>query len=297
MKQQNGQRLYIAVLNIETNAKNEAVPSIETNVDWSILPQSIQIVPVVYIPNHVFERIDKTAIEHFVKNLSHYFLNKIPPSVFFPEIQIDCDWTEKTRVAYFSFLEKLKLQVQKPISATIRLHQIKYRSKTGIPPVDKGALMMYNLNAPNKYSSQNSIFDANECEKYLKGQKRYDLPLDIALPVFSWGLVFRNKQYQGIFNGLSIDESKNLSFLNLNTEGGKNYFQVVQDTVFRGLYLRYGDEIEIEEVNENDLYDAAKLARPMLNNDTTNVVFYHLNSSIIKNLDAHVFQKVLNYLH
>lgn len=298
VQQQKLERLYICLLNIEVNAQNQAKPSIETKVDWSIIPNQINIVPVIYIPNRVFERMDSVEIEHFVQNLSRFFSEKTLPSVSqrFVEVQIDCDWTERTRAAYFSFLQKFKKQIQRPLSATIRLHQIKYRHKTGIPPVDRGALMMYNLNAPNKFSEQNSIFNITECRKYLEGQKQYELPLDIALPLFSWGLVFRNKEYKGILNGLHTTESKNLSFLKSFTEGGKNYFHVTQDTVFRNLYLRYGDEIEIEEVFEKDLFDAANLARPMLNSDTTNLIFYHLNSSILKNYNADVFQKIAHRL-
>ena len=297
-QQQKLERLYICLLNIEVNAQNRAQPSVETTVDWAIIPTQVDIVPVVYIPNRVFELMDSVGIEHFAQNLTRFFSEKIPPSVSqrFAEVQLDCDWTERTRAAYFSFLKQFKKQIQKPLSATIRLHQIKYRHKTGIPPVDRGALMMYNLNAPNKFSEQNSIFNITECRKYLDGQKQYELPLDIALPLFSWGLVFRNKEYQGILNGLNSNESKNLPFLHQNTEGGKNYFHVKQDTVFRNLYLRYGDEIEIEEVFEKDLLDAADLARPMLNSDTTNLIFYHLNSSILKNYNADVFQKIAHRL-
>lgn len=306
VQQQAVERLYICLLNIEATPQNQAKPSIATAVDWSIIPTEIDIVPVVYIPNRVFEQMDTLEITQFAQNLSNYLWRKIPPSVSerFVEVQIDCDWSERTGTAYFSFLTKFKKQIKQPLSATIRLHQIKYRSKTGIPPVDRGALMMYNLNAPNKYSEQNSIFNAVECRKYLNGQKRYELPLDVALPLFSWGLVFRNKGYKGILNGLNTRESKNLSFLDAytdgtsrhNLEGSKKYFHVTQDTVFRDLYLRYGDEIEIEEVTENDLLDAADLARPMLNSDTTNLIFYHLNTSILKNYNANVFQKIANRL-
>ena len=184
-----------------------------------------------------------------------------------------------------------------PLSATIRLHQIKYRKKTGIPPVDRGALMVYNFNAPDKFSPINSIFDAEEGGKYLKNAKTYELPLDIALPLFSWGLVFRNRQYQGILNGMNSSECRALSFLSPPKNEEKKYFAVTADTVFKGLYLRNGDEIEIEEVSERDLFDAVDLAAPLINSDTTHLILYHLNSSILKNYNANVFQKILNRLH
>ena len=299
VKQQHINTLYVCLLNIEVNAQNQAVPSVQTSVDWSIIPTDVRIVPVVYIPNRVFERVDTSEISHFALNLTRFFKEKIPPSVFsrFSEVQLDCDWTEKTRAGYFSFLKNFKQQIQLPLSATIRLHQVKYRNKTGIPPVERGALMLYNLNAPNRFSEKNSIFDKEECGKYLKVAKQYELPLDMAFPLFSWGLVFRNKAYQGILNGMTSAECRSLSFLSAQKNIGKNYFHVTQDTVFNGLYLRNGDEIEVEEIAEKDLLDAADLAAPLLNSDTTNMIFYHLNSSIIKNYNADVFQKIANRLH
>ena len=131
----------------------------------------------------------------------------------------------------------------------------------------------------------------------MKNAKTYELPLDIALPLFSWGLVFRNRQYQGILNGMNSTECRALSFLSPPKNNEKKYFTVTADTVFKGLYLRNGDEIEIEEVSERDLFDAADLAAPLINSDTTHLIFYHLNSSIIKNYNANVFQKILNRLH
>ena len=299
VQNQSVKKLYICLLNIEVNAQNQAVPSVQTAVNWSILPSNMAIVPVIYVPNRVFERIDTAEISHFSSNLNRFFNEKIPPSVFsrFSEIQLDCDWTEKTRAGYFLFLTQFKQQINLPLSATIRLHQVKYRKKTGIPPVERGALMLYNLTAPNKYTDKNSIFDAEECGQYLKNAKAYELPLDMAFPLFSWGLVFRNKQYQGIFNGMNRTECRSLSFLMPPTNAENKYFPVVQDTVFRGLYLRNGDEIGIEEVREKDLFAAADLAAPLLNSDTTHIIFYHLSLSILKNYDADVFQKMANRLH
>lgn len=285
------------MLNIERNSQQEAIPSIKTTVDWSIIPNDIALVPVCYIPNKVFESMDSIKIQHFVNNFHAYLTEGFPPSVQerFVEVQIDCDWTERTKKAYFEFLKKLKQQISLPISTTIRLHQIKYRSKTGIPPVDKGVLMVYNFNAPNKFSSTNSIFDKTEGEKYLSGQKKYELPLDIALPLFSWGLVFRNQEYYSIFNGLTQQECRNWSFLNIASHLPKNYYEVTQDTVIRGLYLRKGDEIEIEEIEESRLLESAQLARKMLNQDTSHIIFYHLNSEVLKNFNnENIIQKAVN---
>ncbi len=68
------------------------------------------------------------------------------------EIQIDCDWTERTRNAYFQLLTALKREPflqGKILSATIRLHQVKYVQRSGIPPADRGRVCFFLLDAPS----------------------------------------------------------------------------------------------------------------------------------------------------
>ena len=64
------------------------------------------------------------------------------------EIQLDCDWNSSTQKKYFNLIEEMKLYpTWENIvwSATIRLHQLKYPKQTGVPPVNKGVLMFYNM--------------------------------------------------------------------------------------------------------------------------------------------------------
>ncbi len=86
------------------------------------------------------------------------WINQINKSVSIKcrALQIDCDWTTKTAPKYFYFLQQIreKLDAHEDggtfaslamLSATIRLHQVKYPEKSGMPPVDKGVLMFYNM--------------------------------------------------------------------------------------------------------------------------------------------------------
>ncbi|MBK8703650.1 MAG: hypothetical protein IPN33_08475 [Saprospiraceae bacterium] len=110
------------------------------------------------------------------------------------EIQIDCDWTEKTRDSYFYLLKKMREQLEPgncALSATIRLHQVRYFKKTGAPPVDRGMLMFYNMGDVESWEEPNSILNIKKGEPYLDGAARYPLPLDVALPAFGWGVLFR----------------------------------------------------------------------------------------------------------
>ena len=54
------------------------------------------------------------------------------------------------------------------------------------PPVDYGALMLYNTGDPRKWTERNPILDARDVYPYVKRLDDYPLPLAAAYPVFSW---------------------------------------------------------------------------------------------------------------
>ena len=120
------------------------------------------------------------------------------------EIQIDCDWTLSTKDKYFEFLKLIKKKIGKRnLSATLRLWQFKNIKIAGVPPVNRCMLMCYSLSSPKEYNTPNSIFTIDEFKKYLSNET-YPLALDYALPVYNWGILFRNKQFKGIIG--EIDE-------------------------------------------------------------------------------------------
>ena len=84
-------------------------------------------------------------------------------------------------------LEAFKKEYRYQLSATIRLHQVKYREETGVPPVDYGVLMYYNMGHISAMGA-NSIYDRSTALRYLGKLREYPLPLDIALPMFAWGV-------------------------------------------------------------------------------------------------------------
>ena len=54
------------------------------------------------------------------------------------------------------------------------------------PPVDYGALMVYNTGDPRKSQERNPILDYRDVAPYLKRLDSYPLPLATAYPVFRW---------------------------------------------------------------------------------------------------------------
>jgi hypothetical protein len=117
------------------------------------------------------------------------------------ELQIDCDWTDLTRAAFFDFVTELRVLVHREgalLSATIRLHQVKYRERTGVPPVDRGMLMFYNMGGITADADTRSIFDRARAESYLARLPEYPLPLDAALPIWSWTVHTRGDRVVGL---------------------------------------------------------------------------------------------------
>lgn len=318
LRQQKVRQLYTRLMDVDWNEVQGAIPVSETDVE-SIYRQlnhydslNIQVVPVIFITNKTFERINQDEIPLLATRIvrrclpgfdstdnayeSRNYLSLYNPRHRPAEIQFDCDWTAKTAPAFFKFLQEVKtlLPDSTVISATIRLHQYKYFSKTGVPPVDRGMLMLYNISDPKKYSPVNSIFDAQQAKAYFTNNKKYPLPLDIALPSWSWCIVYRNKEFYQIENGLNEADLKQLSFLKPR---GNHFYTVTQDTVFRNLFLRPGDEIKAEGTDAASLQQAAKLAQAAVNSDRYTVTFFDLSYKDIKQFPDETFSKLYAAFH
>lgn len=271
------QKLYVKYWDIDWNPACGPMPI--STLRARAFPDSVEIVPVVFITNRTFAMIQESDLAAFAEKVLYRLDDHFPSGKPFSEIQIDCDWSEGTRKSYFRFLELLKgLMGKRCLSATIRLHQMKYRRQTGIPPVDRGMLMLYNVRELRGYTTYNSIFDPEEVKKYLKGLAPYPKPLDVVLPLFSWGVLYHEKSFSLLFNHMHSMEADSLGFL--KKDGF--FYRVMQDTVFRDVYLRYGDQIKIEEVSESMLQEAAHMAAKAVQGDTIRVAFFHLDPDITR---------------
>ncbi|KQO22704.1 hypothetical protein ASF10_10075 [Flavobacterium sp. Leaf82] len=198
--------------------------------------------------------------------------------VDFKEILVDCDWTEKSKDNYFYLLKQIKKGFPTAqVSATIRLWQYKYAEKAGVPPVDKGLLMCYNLNKPEDFSTKNSIGTSEELAQYITHDK-YKIKLDIALPLYSWAVVFRGNQFKGILS--DYDQLRNDSIKLKKTSDCK---YILQDDVLIGqTYLRNGDEIRIEKISEGELEKMISIITSKIKIDNqTKVTFFSFDKKYI----------------
>ncbi|MES2544034.1 MAG: hypothetical protein V4548_04055 [Bacteroidota bacterium] len=244
---------------------------------------SLKIIPTVFIKNEVFLKSNKEDIDTLASNVKHlvskYYKEKFSNYFDYNEIQIDCDWTIKSKDNYFYFLKQLAKVSKKELSCTLRLYPYKYRTKMGVPPVNKVTLMCYNLIQPFADRNKNSILDNDELDSYLSVDKKYPLHLDIALPLFSWGHHYQYDQFKGF---VVLDKS----FLNaICDKKNEFWYEVKKDTTFDDVYYRIGDKIKYEDVSFSKIDKAINSLKEKCKFDkNTTVTFFHLDSTITKKI-------------
>ncbi|MBQ9231602.1 MAG: hypothetical protein IJ190_10575 [Prevotella sp.] len=147
------------------------------------LPEGIELIPTVFIVENCMHQKPEGLAEKIVQRILQ--MNETNDIKGVKEIQIDCDYTAKSRMFYYQFLEELRSQLSAmnyKLSTTIRLHQLSMK----VPPVDYGVLMLYNTGHPMKFMERNPILDIRDVAPYLRYLEDYDLPLAAAYPVFLW---------------------------------------------------------------------------------------------------------------
>ena len=144
------------------------------------LPKGIELVPTVYITENCMHEWHEGLAEKLVQRIRQ--MNETNDINGVSEIQIDCDYTAKSRRTYYRFLEAVKKAWGQQLSTTIRLHQLSMEA----PPVDYGVLMVYNTGNPQNFTERNPILDFRDVTPYLRYLSDYSLPMATAYPVFSW---------------------------------------------------------------------------------------------------------------
>ena len=236
-----------------------------------------EVVPVIFIKNDLFYDITLDEINFLAQNVAALIKKKQTEFGFkvSSQIQIDCDWTAGTNKEYFAFLQKLREFSKKEITCTLRLHQVKNSKLSGIPPVEKVFLMCYSTSSPLENSDRNSILDVPTLKTYLKNVASYPLEMDIALPIYSWGIVTNHLGRHKLINALSVEDLKNVNFKKISdTE-----VEVIKDGFYFGNYLNKGFNLKVEEISEDQLNQVKKYLNKKL--PGYSIVYYHLDSRFL----------------
>ncbi|MCX5740915.1 MAG: hypothetical protein NT062_00280 [Proteobacteria bacterium] len=255
-------RLYVKVFDVAW--QDDAPIVVGELAAGSTAPAGVEVVPVVFLraevfahgPRHELAAATWARVERIAQRLA------ITPA----ELQLDCDWTDGTRDEFFAFVTDLRARVPRglTLSATIRLHQIKYRERTGVPPVDRGMLMFYNMGKFSAASGDRAIFDEAIARQYVARIDDYPLPLDLALPIWSWTVHLRDDRVEGLMQSTPVETLEAQDFLQRREASTPGRFLVTRTTFLAGELLREGDELKVESIGPADALAAAKLVAPHL---------------------------------
>jgi hypothetical protein len=280
-------RLYIRYFDIDLSQQTQKpYPRMPVLFENSV--SGFEVIPVIYIKNKVM--LDKKINLLDLAQKTNRFIQQINAknSISIQEIQIDCDWTLSSKDNYLRFIEFFRKVSNKKLSATIRLHQIKYFRKTNIPKADRGVLMYYNMGkiAPD---SLNSIYDRNIAKRYLASLKNYPLPINIALPIYSWVIHIRDGKIIGLRNKIDANVLKNNSSFVLTN---KNWFKVQNSTYNGGVFYKKNDQLKLETISEADLLEMANDLQENTAQNPKEIIFYDLDEFNLKNYDTAFFKKI-----
>jgi hypothetical protein len=288
LKEKNVKQLFIKSFDVILGGTQNAVPTAILKFSDSLSVQKIknlhiQIIPTIFIQNQIFKNQNPQLEEKILSLLENIFQNKI----LFQEIQIDCDWTQATKTAYFDFLKQLANRSNRKISATIRLHQVKFFQQTGVPPVHRGTLMAYNVGDMN--GVKNSILNTSDLKSYFQNFDTYPLDLDVALPIYEWAIVLRDGETAQLLGGATSWQSVAENAPNLQ-QIAANLYEFKSDSYFQNQYFYAHDRLKIESVSSVQLLDAATLLSEKIKNRSLSLTFYHLDSVNLSRYEKDFFE-------
>jgi len=250
----------------------------------SEFPANMEIVPTVFLTNATMRRIPPNDISTLAGQITQKIQRmakaaNLPP---FREIQLDCDWTGATRAAYFTLLQNI-VDLTQPqqilVSATIRLHQVKYTDDMGIPPVARGMLMCYNMASPKYADAENAIFDLDVVGNYLRNVRRYPLSLDVALPLFSWGAVYRKEHFIMLINNARTSDFEGRSEFERDEDG---MFAAKQDATLRGQDVFKGERVRVDEPRIDHAQRLAQYLAERLGKTSASVAWFHYDPNVVE---------------
>lgn len=284
-------KLYVRLFDVD---HDPAGPVPVGTLRWKQRPDTaLEYVPCIFITQQALDGLKPAGIPLLAERMAHLAEGLCVQGGISPkELQIDCDWTARNKELYFLLLKALKQQPyckDKLLSCTIRLYQVKYVRRNGVPPVDRGLLMCYNMGDMRKPGDHNSILDPAEAKAYLSGIGSYPLPLDVALPLFSQCLLFRKAQLQGILRDVSPED---IGASGLFVRDGENNYRVLADSNWKGFALQRDDRIRVEQVPPDAIKKTAAYLLDRLKTDSLSLAFFDCDSLTLSKYPDHDLETI-----
>lgn len=273
LEDQKVNRIYLHCFDIV--AENE-LPLPQGVLIWKQKPlSSIEYIPVVFIENKVFIESSTAGLDSLCDKMLHLCKQIFSDQdLKVNEIQIDCDWTASSKENYFHFLQRVKKNGL-IVSNTLRLYQYKYRKESGIAPTDFATLMCYNMGSMKDAKAGNSILNQNDLQAYLKGQPLYPVPMNVALPIFNWTLLYKGHHFEGILYKIPQTENGNWKKVNDGVYVcSRDYFDISCERIFYA-----GEQIRVENISPQQLSDAKKTIHQYVDNTKNEIIYFDLDSA------------------
>lgn len=253
-------RVYLRYFDVVPDEAGRPVPNATLRFKTGV-PRGVEVVPTVYVVNSCMAADTSGLAERIVRRVVQMCeTNGIGPV---SELQIDCDWTRRTRERYFAFLRtvgRLAADRGMRVSATIRLHQL----AEAPPPVDRGVLMMYNTGDFTSPDCEKPILDMRDAAPYVGNLGRYGLPLSAAYPIYSWRILFRGGRYVGIMH---------------------------RDDM---LPFMPGDSIAVREPTVDDIMQAAGAVSRRRRDANREVILFDMSNQNITRFNPDDYEKIFN---
>lgn len=283
LKEQDIRRMYLRMFDVMQDLKKRTVPNATIKFKRR-MPDNIEVVPVVFIVKDVFESSAKDSSQ--IKTLASQIVERVTRMcswngiVHWNEIQLDCDWTPNTRNAFYLLCKNVRKQLpkEKLLSSTIRLHQLNQPA----PPVNCGVLMAYNTDNFRDPRTFNSILNDNTVKTYLSKAKSFDLPLDIALPIFRWNLVFDKS---GKFKRIAAYTKESAYPIQTDNEEWSQTDSEKNGEIYKLEVVPYATILKTQKLIEQYLG---------LQKGTYSTILYHLNET---NINAYTNDEIKSLYH
>ena len=247
-------------------------------------PQQTQVIPIVFLATNVMN--DTTGLSALPRLIAQRVRQMMEQNGLSTptELQIDFDWTRRNQERYFDFLDKLRTAFEAEggttLSATIRLHQLGMKA----PPVDYGALMVYNVGNLSDPDEECSILTEKRVEPYLRYLPSYSLPLCAALPVYSWNLLFHDRRLTCILRGVDIGDTARFKLIDESHYLSVEYQPIPPTGVaMRGEGRIFpGDIVRHEFVPPTVLQRVRRSLEELRPKMCSQVILYHLDENQLK---------------
>ena len=291
-------KVYMRFFDVDVSydrAYGESVVPEATILFNDSIPEGIEIVPTVYITVNAIKEMQLKEKEYARKIFNRVSAICRQNNIELRELQLDCDWTKRTRDYFFRLCKEVKqcMDSTQIVSSTIRLHQLTQTA----PPVDKGVLMVYNTGNLMEMTTDNSIFSQKDIEPYLRDNRLADYPLtlDVAYPSYGWSLVFDHREDTYSFN--RIMRRTDFSAFPELKEISPNLYEVTTSVNFLEYedgwdYVYRGDRVRVERPTAEEILKIKRMIDAQLEGKDHNNILYHLDEEQLSHYTDNEISKI-----